>query len=133
MTDRHPEPVHPRQRQFARRKAPLGRRQGRAAILGLDAPSPRPTGPQGAAVGDVSRSPASQTPGPRESATKALLFRANRAMNDRAAEAVVAGLPAEVIDGLVEDLAEAVVAMLLSTAPAEPGEEDDASGDLRQI
>ena len=133
MTDRHLDPVHPRRRQFARQKAPLGRRQGRAAILGLDAPSPRPTGPQGAAVGDVSRSLASQTPGPRESATKALPFRANRAMNDRQPEAVLAGLPAEVIDGLVEDMADAVVAMLLNPETVETVECDDESGDLRQV
>jgi hypothetical protein len=60
MTDRHLEPVHPRQRQFARQKAPLGRRQGRAAALGRDAAFPRPREPQGAVVGDVARSPVSR-------------------------------------------------------------------------
>jgi len=74
-----------------------------------------------------------------ESSEEALLFRANRAMNDRRPEAVLAGLPAEVLEGLIEDLAEAVVAILLSQAAAcgersrtaEPNEDDDASGDLR--
>ena len=45
----------------------------------------------------------------------------------------LAGLPAPLMDELVEDMAEAVVAMLLSQAAAEPDEEDDASSDLRQI
>ena len=76
-----------------------------------------------------------------ESCAEALLFRANRAMNDRRPEAVLAGLPAEVLEGLIEDLAEAVVAILLSQAAAcgersrtaEPNEDDNASGDLRPI
>jgi hypothetical protein len=34
------------------------------------------------------------------------------------------------MDELVEDLAEAVVAMLLDRESAEPGESDDASGSL---
>jgi hypothetical protein len=71
--------------------------------------------------------------GRQESARKALLFLANRVMNEREPEAILAGLPAEIMDGLVEDLADAVVAMLLSTAPAEPGKEGDESGDLRQV
>jgi hypothetical protein len=54
-------------------------------------------------------------------------------MNDRAREEVLAGLPAEVMDGLVEDMAEAVVAMLLRATSAAPGTEDDASRNLRQI
>jgi len=54
-------------------------------------------------------------------------------MNDREPEPVLAGLPAEVMDELVKDLAEAVVAMLLPPASAEPGKEDDESGDLRQV
>ena len=45
----------------------------------------------------------------------------------------LAGLPAPVMDELVDDLAEAVVAMLLSQAAAETDEEDDASSDLRKI
>ena len=76
-----------------------------------------------------------------ESSEEALLFRANRAMNDRRPEAVLAGLPAEVLEGLIEDLAEAVVAILLSQAAAcgersrtaEPNEDDNASGDLREV
>ena len=51
----------------------------------------------------------------------------------RQPEAILAGLPAPVMDELVEDLAEAVVAMLLNQTPAKPGEEDDASSDLRTI
>ena len=46
---------------------------------------------------------------------------------------VLAGLPAHVMDELVEDLAEAVVAVLLSQAAAEPDEGEHASGDLRQV
>ena len=45
-------------------------------------------------------------------------------------EAILAGLPAHVMDELVEDLAEAVVAMLLSQAATEPNEDDDANGNL---
>jgi hypothetical protein len=71
--------------------------------------------------------------GRRAGEKKALLFRANRAMNDRELEAILDGLPAEVMDELVKDLAEAVVAVLLPPASAEPGKEDDESGDLRQI
>ena len=48
-------------------------------------------------------------------------------------EAILAGLPAHVMDECVEDMAEAVVAMLLSQAATEPDEEDDASGNLRKI
>jgi len=51
----------------------------------------------------------------------------------RSPEAILAGLPADVMDECVKDLAEAVVAILLSQAATEPGEEDDASGDLRKI
>ena len=51
----------------------------------------------------------------------------------RSPETILAGLPAHVMDELVDDLAEAVVAILLSQAATEPGEEDDASGDLRKI
>jgi hypothetical protein len=46
---------------------------------------------------------------------------------------VLAGLPADVMDELVADLAEAVVATLLSQAAIDADEEDDASGDLREI
>ena len=44
---------------------------------------------------------------------------------------VLAGLPAHVMDELVEDLAEAVVAILLSQGTTEPDEDEHASGDLR--
>jgi hypothetical protein len=51
----------------------------------------------------------------------------------RSPEAILAGLPAHVMDELVDDLAEAVVAMLLSQAAVEPDEDEHASGDLRKI
>ena len=50
----------------------------------------------------------------------------------RRAEAIVAGLPAHVMDELVEDLAGAVLAML-SEAATEADGCDEESGDLRQI
>ena len=68
-----------------------------------------------------------------ESPTKALPFRPNRAMNDRQPEDVLAGLPVEVMDGLVEDLADAVVAMLLNPNTAAADKRDDESRDLRTI
>ena len=114
-------------------EAPVSRPTKQAGPIALEACYASHTTPQGAAVGNVARSPAAQTPGPRESATKALLFQANRAMNDREPEAVVTGLPAEVIDGLVEDMADAVVAMLLNPETVETVECDDESGDLRQV
>jgi hypothetical protein len=40
------------------------------------------------------------------------------------------GLPAHLMDECVEDLAEAVVAMLLSQATTEANERDDAGGSL---
>lgn len=46
---------------------------------------------------------------------------------------ILAGLPAHVMDELVDDLAEAVVAMLLSQAAMEPGEDDDEGSNLRQV
>ncbi len=46
---------------------------------------------------------------------------------------ILAGLPADVMDELVDDLADAVVATLLSQGTTDPGKEDDASGDLRTI
>jgi hypothetical protein len=49
----------------------------------------------------------------------------------RQAEAILAGLPAPVMDELVEDLAEAVAAILLSQAATDADEKDDASGSLR--
>jgi hypothetical protein len=51
----------------------------------------------------------------------------------RQVEDILAGLPAHVMDSLVADMAEAVVAVLLSERAAEPGESDDESGDLRQV
>ena len=57
----------------------------------------------------------------------------NRVPVQRAPADILTGLPAHVMDALVDDLAEAVVAMLLSQAAAEPDEEDDASSDLRKI
>jgi len=168
MTDQHPEPVHPHQRQFASRKAPLGRGRRQRATLAPHSDFEAPTTPQGTnsgatrrpyrqqsrpapanavdaeRVAEIERMPETDSLlpqeagcglifGPRESAPKALLFRANRAMNDRPPEAVVTGLPAEVIDGLVEDLADAVVAMLLNPETAETVECDDESGDLRPV
>ena len=53
--------------------------------------------------------------------------------NTRRTGDILAGLPAHVMDELVEDLADAVVAILLSQGTTEPDEEDDASGDLRKI
>jgi hypothetical protein len=43
---------------------------------------------------------------------------------------ILAGLPAHVMDELVSDLAEAVLAVLLSAGTSEPGGSDDASGSL---
>lgn len=47
--------------------------------------------------------------------------------------ALLAGLPADVMDELVDDMADAVVAMLLKHAATQTDEEDDASGNLRKI
>jgi len=49
------------------------------------------------------------------------------------AEAILAGLPAGVMDELVDDMADAVVAMLLTEAASGSDESDDASGNLRKI
>jgi hypothetical protein len=68
--------------------------------------------------------------GLRDGQKKPLHFGANRVMNDREPEAVLAGLPTEVMDELVMDLAEAVVAMLEQPTTAEPGDGDDASSSL---
>jgi len=56
----------------------------------------------------------------------------NRVSVQRKPADILAGLPAPVMDELVDDLAEAVVAMLLSQT-AEPDQEDDASSDLRKV
>jgi hypothetical protein len=53
------------------------------------------------------------------------------AADRRRFEQIIAGLPAHVMDELVGDLAEAVVAMLLSQEASASDEGDDASGDLR--
>ncbi len=53
--------------------------------------------------------------------------------NTRQPADILAGLPADVMDELVDDLAEAVVAILLSQAASDASEKDDASGDLREI
>ncbi len=53
--------------------------------------------------------------------------------NTRHAADILAGLPAHVMDECVQDLAEAVVAVLLSQATAEPDEDEHASGDLRKV
>ena len=53
-----------------------------------------------------------------------------KSANTRRAEAILAGLPARVMDELVADLAEAVVATLLSQAAAEADEGDDESRGL---
>jgi len=51
--------------------------------------------------------------------------------NTRPSEAILAGLPAQVMDELVSDLADAVVAILLSQTATDADEKDDASGSLR--
>lgn len=53
--------------------------------------------------------------------------------NRRQPEDILAGLPAHLMDELVEDMAEAVLAMLLSQGATEPDEGDDASSDLRKV
>ena len=51
----------------------------------------------------------------------------------RRTDEIIAGLPAHVMDELVLDLAEAVVAMLVSQATSETDEYGDASGNLRTL
>ncbi len=58
---------------------------------------------------------------------------ARRCAKRRNAEEIIAGLPAHVMDELVEDLAEAVVAVLLSQATSETDEHGDASSNLRTL
>ena len=53
--------------------------------------------------------------------------------NSRRAENILAGLPADVMDELVDDVAEAVVAVVLRQAATQTDEEDDASSGLRKI
>jgi hypothetical protein len=47
-------------------------------------------------------------------------------MNNRRPEAVLAGLPAEVMDAVVKDMADAIVAMLLDQQATESDKSDDA-------
>ncbi len=56
-----------------------------------------------------------------------------RSANTCDPEAVLAGLPAHVMDECVEDLAEAVVAMLLDRESDETDHEDNEGSDLREI
>ena len=56
-----------------------------------------------------------------------------KSANTRQAEAILAGLPAHVMDSLVEDMAEAVVAMLLRQTASNADECENASSDLRQV
>ncbi len=51
----------------------------------------------------------------------------------RRAEGVIAGLPADVMDECVADMAEAVVAMLLAGEHTETDDDADTSSHLRQI
>ena len=70
---------------------------------------------------------------PRRSSLRKPMGEGKKGTNIRRPEAVVAGLPAQVMDELVDDLAEAVVAMLLSQAAIEPDDDEHASGDLRKV
>lgn len=79
--------------------------------------------------GDSCQQSAGECPGRRGTGKTALC--GAKAAFMRSPEAILAGLPAHVMDELVDDLAEAVVAMLLSQAAAEPDEDEHASGDLR--
>lgn len=56
-----------------------------------------------------------------------------KSANPRHPADILAGLPQHVMDELVEDMAEAVVAMLLSQTAIESDEDEHASGDLRKI
>jgi len=69
-------------------------------------------------------------PVPSPSAARAAGPRKN-SVSIRQPDAILAGLPAHVMDELVEDLADAVVAILLSQAATDADEKDDASGSLR--
>jgi hypothetical protein len=60
-------------------------------------------------------------------------FRRRRSASTSDVTEILAGLPADVMDECVEDLAEAVVAMLLSQAAIEPDEDEHASGNLREV
>ena len=66
------------------------------------------------------------------SATRAA-GRGKKSASTRQPADILAGLPAHVMDELVEDMAEAVVAVLLDQATLAPDDEDDASDDLRKV
>ena len=72
-----------------------------------------------------------ETRGARDGPARSRRLPQRKSANTRHLADILAGLPPHVMDECVEDLAEAVVAMLLSQAAAEPDEEDDASSDLR--
>jgi len=59
--------------------------------------------------------------------------RRNMKTKKRPNEAILAGLPAHVMDELVNELADAIVAMLMRQAVTGPDEEEHASSDLRKI
>lgn len=88
----------------------------------------------GASAHEVGTSPgqrvARDKPVPAPSAARAADAGKN-SVSIRQAEAILAGLPAHVMDELVEDLADAVVAILLSQTATDADEKDDASGSLR--
>jgi len=54
-----------------------------------------------------------------------------KSANPRHPADILAGLPADVMDELVDDIAAAVVAMLLSQTAIESDEDEHASGNLR--
>ena len=59
--------------------------------------------------------------------------RRNMKIKKSQAEAILAGLPAGVMDELVDDMADAVVAVLLRQAAGETGDDADESSHLRQV
>ena len=75
---------------------------------------------------------AQDEPVPATSAVGAADARKN-SVSVRQAEAILAGLPAHVMDELVSDLAEAVVAILLDRERGDTGHSDDEGSDLREI
>jgi len=75
---------------------------------------------------------AQSRPVPATSAARAADSRKNSA-SIRQPEAILAGLPAHLMDECVEDLAEAVVAILLDRENGETGDTDDEGSDLREV
>ena len=65
--------------------------------------------------------------------TRKARIRRNCLVAERVSEAILAGLPPYVMDECVADLADAVVAMLLSQASLQADEGQDESSDLREI